>query len=65
MRITTTYFGPAELKNLNMTKSWSNNVHRALLFSQANCSACSQPPKLQCMIDLFAFNYGFKWMLIT
>ena len=48
MRITTTYFGPAELnKFVYYIPAATDSVCTALSFSQANCSTCRQPPKLQ------------------
>ena len=63
MRITTTYFGPAELKNLYITTSrdWQR-MYRTIIQSGKLSHLL---PAAQIAIDLYIFNYGLLWILTT
>ena len=63
MRITITYFGPAELINLYITTSHDRLCMYRTIIQPGKLSHLS--PTAQIAIDLYIFDYGLLWILTT
>ena len=62
MRITTTYFGPAELKNLYYDQPQPTAYVPHCLSARQTVALVATA---QIAIDLYIFNYGLLWTLTT